>query len=34
MQKILSPIMFHHFHDNKKHKRSQGSITKDEFISY
>lgn len=24
-------IMFHHFHDNKKHKKSQGSISKDEF---
>ena len=24
-------IMFHHFHDNKKHKESQGSINKDNF---
>ena len=24
-------IMFHHFHDNKKYKQSQGSITKDDF---
>ena len=24
-------IMFHHFHDNKKHPRSQGSINKEEF---
>ena len=31
MQKILSPIMFHHFHDFKKHKKSQGSITRDKF---
>ena len=23
--------MFHHFHDKKKHKKSQGSISKDEF---
>ena len=25
-------IMFHHFHDDKIHKRSQGSISKDEFV--
>tara|TARA_B100001093_G_C26629210_1_gene928101 strand:- start:179 stop:382 length:204 start_codon:yes stop_codon:yes gene_type:complete len=24
-------IMFHHFHDNKLHSKSQGSITKDDF---
>ena len=24
-------IMFHHFHDNLKHKKSQGSISKDDF---
>ena len=24
-------IMFHHFHDGKKHLKGQGSITKDEF---
>ena len=24
-------IMFHHFHDGKLHKRSQGSINKDDF---
>lgn len=24
-------IMFHHFHDNLKHKKSQGSIAKDDF---
>ena len=24
-------IMFHHFHDRDKHKKSQGSISKDEF---
>ena len=25
-------IMFHHFHDNKIHPKSQGSITKDDFF--
>lgn len=25
-------IMFHHFHDNKFHKKSQGSISKDDFF--
>ena len=25
-------IMFHHFHDSKKHHRSQGSITADQLI--
>ena len=24
-------IMFHHFHDGKFHKKSQGSISKDDF---
>ena len=24
-------IMFHHFHDDKKHKKSQGSVDKDTF---
>ena len=24
-------IMFHHFHDNKIHKKSQGSISSDDF---
>ena len=24
-------IMFHHFHDDKLHLKSQGSITKDQF---
>jgi peptidoglycan/xylan/chitin deacetylase (PgdA/CDA1 family) len=24
-------VMFHHFHDNKKHHKSQGSIDKDDF---
>ena len=24
-------IMFHHFHDDKLHKRRQGSISKDDF---
>ncbi len=24
-------IMFHHFHDNKIHLKSQGSIDKDDF---
>ena len=24
-------IMFHHFHDNKLHKKGQGSINKDDF---
>ena len=24
-------IMFHHFHDDKKHQKGQGSISKDEF---
>ena len=24
-------IVFHHFHDFVKHKKSQGSISKDEF---
>ena len=25
-------IQFHHFHDNKLHKKTQGSIDKDDFI--
>lgn len=25
-------IMFHHFHDGQNHKRSQGSISKDDFV--
>ena len=25
-------IMFHHFHDNKKHKKGQGSISRDKFV--
>jgi peptidoglycan/xylan/chitin deacetylase (PgdA/CDA1 family) len=25
-------LMFHHFHDNKVHKKSQGSITRDQFF--
>ena len=24
-------IMFHHFHDEKNHKKGQGSISKDDF---
>jgi len=29
--KFYHGIMFHHFHDNKKHKKSEGSISKDDF---
>ena len=29
--KFYHGIMFHHFHDNKKHKKSEGSISKDNF---
>jgi hypothetical protein len=29
--KFFHGIMFHHFHDKKKHKFSQGSITQNEF---
>tara|TARA_Y100000590_G_C15039663_1_gene758367 strand:+ start:108 stop:386 length:279 start_codon:yes stop_codon:yes gene_type:complete len=28
----LNGIMFHHFHDHKKHKISQGSISKEQFL--
>ncbi len=31
MKKKLFPIMFHHFHDNKKHVKSQGSLDKDKL---
>ena len=29
--KFFHGIMFHHFHDNEKHKKSQGSISEDDF---
>ena len=29
--KFFHGITFHHFHDHKKHKKSQGSITRDDF---
>jgi peptidoglycan/xylan/chitin deacetylase (PgdA/CDA1 family) len=29
--KFYHGIMFHHFHDNKKHNKSEGSISKDDF---
>jgi len=29
--KNLFPIMFHHFHDNKKHIKTQGSLNKDKL---
>ena len=31
MTKKLFPLMLHHFHDNKKHFKTQGSFSKDQF---